>query len=114
MGTTQTTPFLEPVDLMPQPAAPAPSPRITIRGNKLLAGVAVAGALLLAGGVGAAAIFDGAGSSTAPTSRPGSGYVSPQVARLRAEAELGLRVGAPVPPRLEARVERLARRIASP
>jgi hypothetical protein len=114
METTQRTPFYAPVDLLPQPAAPsAPSHRALVRGNKLLAGIAAAGALLAAG-FGAAAIFDGSGSATPPTFQSTPGYVSPQVARLRAEAEMGLRVGAPVPPRLEARVERLAKRIASP
>jgi hypothetical protein len=114
METTQKTPFYAPVDLLPRPAATsAPSHRILGSPNKLLAGIATAGALLAAG-FGAAAIFDGGGTATPPTFQPSSGYVSPQVARLRAEAEMGLRVGAPVPPRLEARVERLAKRIASP
>jgi hypothetical protein len=113
MDTLKTTPFLAPIDLAPEPAPPATRHRLTVRANKLLAGIAAAG-VLVAAGVGATAILDGGGGSTASTVKPRSGYVSPQVARLKAEAELGLRVGAPVPPRLEARVERLAERIASP
>ena len=113
METLKTTPFLAPIELAPEPATPATRHRLTVRANKRLAAIAAAGALVAAG-VGVATILDGGGGSTAATVKPSSGYVSPQVARLRAEAELGLRVGAPVPPRLEARVERLARRIASP
>jgi hypothetical protein len=81
---------------------------------KLLAGTAAV--VLLAGG--AIAVIGGGEATSqrvdqgAPSSqRGGLPAVSPQVARLTAEAALGLRVGAPVSPRLAARVDELAAQI---
>jgi hypothetical protein len=74
---------------------------------KALAGLAAVA--LLAGGAFAAVVSrDGARPKASPTV---PAKVSPQVARLTAEAALGLRVGAPVPQRYEARVAELANQI---
>jgi hypothetical protein len=74
---------------------------------RALAGLAAI--VLLAGAAfGAVVISDGAGTKASPTV---PAKVSPQVARLTAEAALGLRVGAPVPQRYEARVTELAKQI---
>jgi hypothetical protein len=75
---------------------------------KALAGLAAV-VLLLAGGAFAAVVSrDGARPKASPTV---PAKVSPQVARLTAEAALGLRVGAPVPQRYDARVAELANQI---
>jgi hypothetical protein len=74
---------------------------------KALAGLAAI-VLLVGGAVAAIVSHDGARTTASPTVPE---KVSPQVARLTAEAALGLRVGAPVPPRYEARVAELAKQI---